>query len=166
MADRFRGQKKAKLWSFIPSIGLTFSANGTQGAASLSFTSPQTVIRMLGEYTIGAHAAITALDEAVLVVAIGKVSTDAFVLGSTALPDPGAEPEYPWLYWASHPLYFPTSSLEGQVTSGVRHTFDIRSMRKFTARESLAMVVQYVDAVGAPELRLNVGHIRVLATLH
>ena len=122
---------------------------------------------MLGEYAINPTGTIAANDEALVVFAIGKVSTDAFAAGAASLPDPAAEPEYPWLYWASHPMIFGGSTLDPSTApASLRHSFDVRTMRKFRPGESLVSVIQHVDVAGTPSMFLNIGHTRVLTTIH
>jgi len=106
-------------------------------------------------------------DLAKYTVGLGKVSTDAATLGSTAMPDPAGEPDYPWLYWAEHPYAATDTAFGSNLGTKVhRVAFDIRSMRKFTTRETLAFVVQYSDISGAPPLTFIGAQTRVLTTLH
>ena len=167
MARQFvRSQRKAKLWAAIPSFETTAGADGTIAIAFLSFVTPQTVIRMLGEYNISADVAPVAKDRVKITVGLAKVSTDAATLGATALPDPAGDVAFPWLYWAEHSFYFPEASLTEHRVSEVRQPFDIRSMRKFTAGESLIFIFQYADISGAPVIRFMGSQTRVLTTLH
>ena len=167
MARQFvRSQKKAKLWLSTPSVDLFLSAAGTVAGGSIPFSSPQTVLRMLGEYIIAPNTAPTAADRCRIAVGVAKVSTDAFTLGATALPDPAGDPEFPWLYWMQHSFFYSDVSLESGGVRDVRVSYDIRSMRKFNSGESLAWVAQYVDVAGTPPMRLGFGQTRVLTTLH
>ena len=165
MADRVRGPRMQKQWSFIPGLSILFTVGATKSGAALTFGEPATVLRMIGEYTISLAAAPTALDSLVIAVAIGVVSTDAFnVAAAAALPDPSAEPDYPWLYWTSHPFFFPTTSTDpnGDSTK-LRLHFDIKSMRKMKSRESLVMVAEYANLAGSqPDITMVVGGTRVL----
>ena len=97
MADGRRTERKAKLWAAIPSLTATIVADSTAIGGALLFTSPQTVLRMLGEYTICPNAATVAVDICKVTVGLAKVSADAYALGATAMPDPAGEPEFPWL---------------------------------------------------------------------
>ncbi len=168
MARHFqRSQKKAKLWVSIPSFEAGLNANATTVVAGFGFTSPQTVIRMLGEYLIAPSAAPTAFDRCKVTVGLAKVSTDAFTLGSTAMPDPAEETSFPWLYWAEHHFNFTSAALTGFSTADVlRRTFDIRTMRKFTSNETLCFIMQYTDIQGTPALRFQGSQTRTLTTLH
>ncbi len=163
MADnRFRGPRMQKHWHSIGPGSIGFTANATFLAGSLNLDGPFTVIRMLGEYIVGVDAAPTAQDAARISVGIGVVSVDATVVGSTAMPDPGGEPDYPWLYWAEHPLFFVDTSLAGEETRSLRRSFDIRSMRKMKPREALAMVIEYQDIAGTPPIQVVSAQTRVL----
>ncbi len=170
MADRGRGgQRQAKLWTVINATRLNLTASATVVGNGTAVNNPATLLRMLGEYEIGATggATIVETDFCVVVVAIGVFSTDAFDLGATAMPDPANEPEYPWLYWASHPMSFPSGGDNGTTAgASVRKMFDIRSMRRLKPRETFGFVVQYVDVAGAPDLSLGIGATRVLNGIH
>jgi len=167
MADRFRTPRKEKEWGFMPAISNSLEVAATTALTSLAFSSAATVMRMLGSYILAPNAATVAQDMASIVIGIGKVSTDAFAAGGGSLPDPAGEPDYPWLYWADHELFFGGTSTDPQLAaSGARITFDIRSMRKFKPGESLAMVAQYVDIQGTPPIRVNVGRTRCLLAVH
>ena len=120
-------------------------------------------MRMIGEYVIGPAAAPVALDICEVAVGIGIVSEDAHALGETAAPDPGDEPGYPWLYWGSHRLIFPTVAVDPlSPQSHGRFVFDVRGMRKITQNQALAVVVQYTDVNGAPPVAVQVSQTRVL----
>jgi len=168
MADRFRGPRKEKQWGFLPLIQLDLTGDGTFGGSAIAFTSVQTVLRMLGEYIISPTGVVSAADSCTIVVGLAKVSTDAAAVGASALPDPGAEGEFPWLYWMSHSFEYPTvASGEGGIVSGsLRKAMDIRTMRKFRPGESLVWVVQYINNAGNPPMTLTLSHTRVLLTIH
>ncbi len=163
MADRqFRGPRMAKHWGALTGSQTLLTADTTVVVASIEVEHPgETILRMIGEYVIGNTAAPTALDTAILTVGIAVVSTDSVAAAATS--DPFAEPEYPWMYWASHALFFNAASIFPDLgTAVVRKVIDIRSMRKAKPRESLAMIVQYTGVVGTPDIAFTNGGIRVL----
>ena len=124
-----------------------------------------TVLRMLGEYVIFPTAAPEAGDESEVCVGIGVVSSDAATVGNAAMPDPCDEPEYPWLYWASHSIGYSGTAVNENLGSGVvRVSFDIKSMRKIKPSESLVSIVQNapVGSAGSPPMTIVVGGLRVL----
>ncbi len=160
--------RKAKQWAFIPGFTETMTGNGTFATSLFAFTSHQTVIRMLGKYVICPTSAPAALDSATVTVAIALVSSDAASAGAASLPDPSSEPEYPWLYWASHKFFYTSTDPEagGSAAGVVRDSFDIRSMRTAKPRESLIFVSQYVNVAGNPPLSFACAQTRFLATVH
>ena len=169
MADRVRRPRMSKAWLAIPSAQLPHTSNSTSLGGALNFTAPGTVLRMLGEYLITNTGAITAGDSAKMAVAIGVVSTDAFTAGQASVPDPLEEPEYPWLYWADHTMFYPGAGapLDTSNPAGsLRKSFDIRSMRRMRPRETLCFIVQYADLAGTPPIQLDIGGTRVLIGLH
>ncbi len=155
------GQRMDKEWSSIPSTNSVIVASSTvlQGAVTLGTSG--TVIRMIGEYTIVPTSAPAASDAVLIGVGIGVVSSDAFTAGAASVPDPSGDPEYPWLYWASHPIVFSGTGTTGAAIA-FRHRFDVRSMRKMKPKESLAMIIQYVDIAGTPPITFLNGLVRVL----
>ena len=142
-----RTARRQKQWARIPGFVTSFSADGTQAPAGFATAagSQPTVMRMLGEYTIVADTAPVVAESAFLTVGIAVVSTDAFALGSTAMPDPAIELEFLWLYWAEHGF--------------------IRSMRKLRARETLAVILQYAVTNGTPDIRMLMSSTRILLAL-
>ncbi len=150
----------SKEWTSIAGGQATTLVTGTFLPSSLTVNIAATVLRMIGEYVIAPTGALTALDECVVTVGIGVISGDAAELGATAVPDPAAEPNYPWLYFASHAFLLET--VVSNPAIAVRKSFDIRSMRKMKPRENLAMIVQYQNVVGDPAYSFSSGVTRVL----
>ncbi len=100
MANRAR--RLDKEWSRLTGIIVNLTASTTTIIGSLAFSRAQTAMRMIGEYAIGPSSAPAAGDAAVVTIGIGVVSTDAVTLGATAMPDPGDEFEFPWMYLGEH----------------------------------------------------------------
>jgi len=138
--------------------------DGTFILGSFQPTEPQTVLRMLGEYTIFPTSAPVAGDAAAVSVGICVVSSDAFAVGATALPEAFGDQAYPWLYWASHPLAFNGTVVDAsQQGASVRRGFDVKSMRKLKGdRETLVWVADYFDLVGTPPLTIMGSAVRIL----
>ena len=159
--------RRRKEWAALPGNNIDMTASGTSLGSSIAFTlGGQTVLRMMGEYAIIPTSAPTIGDRVTVTVAIGVVSTDAFNVGATAVPDPSGEPGYPWLYWASHPFRFAAATIDPRTAaSELRHSFDVKSQRKLSIGQSLAMIVEYADLSGNPSLSLVVGSTRVLLAL-
>ena len=123
-----------------------------------------TVLRMIGEYTIAPSGANVISDVCVVSVGIGIVSSDAATLGGTAVPDPGVEFDYLWLFWQQHIMQQQVASQDsqGDPSMALRQGYDIRSMRKLKPRESLCQIFQYQDINGIPSYDLAWGKTRVL----
>ena len=155
--------RKLKRWDSIDRFALDITGDATSLGAAKTFTEPSTVMRMLGEYTIGPTSAPAALDAVSIGIGIALVSGDAAALGATAMPDPLDEPAYPWLFWADHWLEFGTTSADPSAAeASLRRPFDIRSMRKMKPRESLVVVVQYLNSVGNPPINVAMSATRLL----
>ncbi len=167
MARHGTGTRLTKQWGFISNGVNAFTADATAIGGTLAFTEAQTILRMIGEYTIVATTAPVAFDAVEITVGIGIVSTDAATLGGTAMPDPGSEPEFPWLFWKAHQMRWNSMTVQDTDGSGYyRGQFDIRSMRKVKPRESLVWVFQYVDQGGTPPVNVSNVKTRVLVGIH
>jgi len=155
----------AKHWHQLGRSGLNFTANSVQVGGSLGLDGPWTALRMLGQFTgfFTAGGTIVAGDAAAIAIGIGVVSTDAAALGATAVPDPAGSAVYPWLFWAEFVLAAIVATPEQTGRQGYyERDFDVRSMRKLKPRESLIVVVEYVDIQGTPPVTVDVAQTRVL----
>ena len=161
MADRHGGSRLQKQWTSILAATHTITADSTVAIAGTALGISATVLRMIGEYQITPTSAPTAGDNVVITLGIGVISSDAFAVGGASLPDPAGSPDFPWMYWASHSWFSPTTS---STAAGVnfRVPFDIRSMRKLKPVEMLVFVVQYADTAGTPGMTVRIGQTRVL----
>ena len=168
MAFRRAGASRAKKidfkqWDALPSISLALDTATTIIGGSFAFSIPATILRIRGMLLVTLDNAAEG-DDTFLTAALGMVSSDAAALGATAMPDPGSEPEYPWLWWASIPL-FATQSITGvdpsfsTVSGAARLEVDSKAMRKVKPGESLIWVFQGTDTVLKD---LDVGQTRVL----
>ena len=164
MARNFtRTQRQTKRWIGLGLSNVAFTGSLTSRQGVFNFEEGRTVLRMIGEYLIMSTAAPVALDAAGIAIGIGVVSTDASTVGGTAMPDPQDEPEYPWLFWASHTWRSNSANIDSALGSTViRRSFDIKSMRKVKPRESLAVLIQYTDRGGAPPVSVIMENTRVL----
>ena len=159
-----RGRKiDFKQWTSIPGGSLNLSSNSTVGGPGLlAFTAPATILRVRGHVRVAFLAAgLTATDEAQVVFGLGLFSSDAVALGSTALPDPSAEAEFPWMWYGEATMYSPNADFGDPLVS-VHLEIDTKAMRKVQPGKSLAMVLQYVNASGIPGLRVIYSQLRVL----
>ncbi len=162
---RNHGPRMSKDWTELVSAFIDLTADGT---SLVSFTTPAhaaTVIRMIGEYFITPSPAGTFVtaDECEITIGIGVVSSAARIAGGASLPSPHSEPAFPWLYRASHMFTVEDSSpTPAGLAIAIRKSFDIRSMRKMKANESLCAIVNYADNAGTPPYTLGWGSTRVL----
>jgi len=165
MARRFSGgSRMTKQWEGVSGTDQHFTADATAILGRLEPPDAITVLRMLGEYVIAPTSAPVAGDAATVSVGICVVSTDAFNVGASAMPEPFGDQGYPWLYWASHPMHFAGTSLDpSSASASVRRSFDVKSMRKMKGdREALVWVVDYFNIVGDPPLICMAGGLRIL----
>ena len=167
MADRFSwGARMPKHWHGIAGSLADLTAAGTSiGGLLAADGTPFTVIRMIGEFLISPTngGAFTAGDAVLITLGLGVVSTDAVAAGAGSMPDPGAEPEFLWLYWTEVPVFiFDGTVAESESMATRRVTFDVRSRRKLKPRESLVCVLEYTDLSGAPPITVIVAGTRVL----
>ena len=95
---------------------------------------------------------------------LALLSTDAVTLGATAVPDPSAEPEYPWIWYGQASMFAMTTlALGGNATAfSELLTIDSKAMRKVKPGETLTIVGQYVNVSGNPAMRVASGQTRVL----
>ncbi len=172
MADRVIRARMRKQWREIPALNYTTTTAQTLVAGQLDFTAPATVLRMLCEYIVGPEVPADAGDAMFLTLAVGVVSTDAANLGFTAMPDPSGDSDYPWLYWAQHPIFIgqAITAVAGAGVMGdqgnLRAKIDIKSMRKISAKQTLIWVSQYTNFTGNPPINVGLGKTRVLVGLH
>ena len=156
-----------KQWGNIGSGATAFTVDSTSLQAALAFGEAQTIIRMLGSYVIGPSAAPAATDSCIVSLGIGIVSSDAAAVGATAMPDPGGEARFPWLYWANHNLVYRSTEVDSSSPAGaVRVDFDIKSMRKVKPSESIVFLGQYENISGDPSVFLHTGRVRLLLAIH
>ncbi len=156
--------RKDKSWSLLAGGQATPSADGTTLlGSSLLALEALTVMRFLGEYAIAPSATPVAGDGVRLTIGIGVFSADAVAAGVASLPDPEDEPDFPWIYWMGHSIIFATADPDpSNLGASLRHSFDIRFMRKLKPRQSVQAVVQYANVSGNPAMRIGLGGVRVL----
>ncbi len=165
MADVRRPRARKKWGEIGTNVINAISADGTFiTGTGLSGSDPFTVLRMIGEFMFGPGAVNVIDDVAAISFGIGVFSNDAFTLGGTAMPDPEAEPNFPWLFWSTHIFHQTIAQADATADPrmALRRSFDVRSMRKIKPREILGQVIQYRDINGAPTVDIVFGKTRVL----
>jgi len=156
-----RYQRKTKVWA-ASLLGGSVSIVGNSTnllSGQLQVNQSRTILRLRGNWYVAFSATTVALDEALITVGVGIFSTDAVVLGSTAMPDPGSEPDFPWLFYDTVRVFSPfVIDGTGSDDSGVlihRAVVDSRAMRKMKPGQAVAAVVQYQDANGTPPVSVG-----------
>ncbi len=157
-----------KQWAAAPGSILSSAAEGTFVVGSLAFLVPATILRWRGYVSAMFDETAQPGDQAAIAWGIGVFSTDAVAVGATALPDPGSEPEFPWVWYGEMFLQSreatgagnPTSSAWGPLAQRIE--IDSKGMRKVKPGESVAIVWEVDNAVGAPVIEFDTGNLRVL----
>ena len=156
-----RTPSREKHWEAIPRIFLGSVGAETRIGGALSFTESRTIVRCRATL----HASIDTPADAVsqvITCGLGIVSTDAFAVGLTAMPDPGDELDYPWLWWGEILLQKWLPAGDSASEASVRVEVDTKAMRKVKPRQSLVWVFQGIRLNGTPITQLLVGATRVL----
>ena len=120
MPRRFVGRTRGKTidfkqWSSLPSIQLQLGAAASVFGSSLTFAVPGTILRVRGDILCMLDGVGEGVAE-VLNIGLALLAADSVITGA---PDPGGEPEFPWLWWTSIQLIAqttgPGSTAEGSV---------------------------------------------------
>ncbi len=154
-----------KAWLAIPSFSLSLTGDNTFVVAGLSFSGPGTILRTRGRILLALNPSGKAADDNVKIAfGLGLVSTDAFTLGATAMPDPAGEPEYPWLWWGEVSLrsMIATTNESGFGPENREIIVDTKAMRKIKPGMTLTMITQYVNLSGNPIVNMEAGQFRTL----
>ncbi len=165
MARNFRGPTiRQKAWATVPRSILTTATNETIIGGVLDFIGAGTILRVrCNDILMSFDGAQQAGDDINLTLGLGVVSTDAAVLGATAMPDPLAENDYPWLWWGNYTLRSTAAAAFNQLgTSVLRLEVDSKAMRKVKPKQSLVWVMEASGAFGAPATTVDISETRVL----
>ena len=161
-----RGRKiDFKQWIAAPGLLETLTTAVTRVSGSLAFLEPGTILRWRGYFSAFMdESGATAGDRMVITVGIGIFSTDAVTVGENAMPDPADEPEYPWVWWKEFSLHTEVAAgpSGGWGIQAQRYDIDSKAMRRIKPGESLVLVFQTTNLVGAPTVNIDVGQLRVL----
>ena len=154
-----------KAWLAIPAFNDSLTGDNTFVTAALSFVGPGTILRTRGRILLAMNPSGKAADDSVKITfGLGLVSTDAFTLGATAMPDPAGEPEYPWLWWDEVNLrsMIATTNESGFGPENRELIVDTKAMRKVKPGQSLTLVIQYANITGTPIVNSEVSQFRTL----
>ena len=162
---RSSGRRTDYEWSILLGLNAGLTADGTSLGGAFTPSVASTITRIRGGKMTAIMNGSVSNDQVVLTAAIGIVSADAFAVGSTAVPDPADEPEYPWLWWYCMTLHDEVASTAEVIQGGLYQespSVDTKAMRKMKPRESLVWIVQYADVAGAPPVKISLPGCRVL----
>jgi len=154
-----------KRWDSLLALRQAFATVGTRFASgSIPFTESATILRCrLTDCLVFLDNTQQAGDQMSVIFGLGIVSTDAFVAGAGSVPDPGGEPEYPWLWWGRYSLEGDVAaSSPGLGTNVVRFSADTKAMRRIRPGQSLVWIVEASAVAGAPNTIVSMGQTRVL----
>jgi len=158
------GRKTDYQWNVLDDVVTTMTANAVAIVGSLGFTFPGTIMRVRGGRVDAAMDGSVDTDIAGIIFGLGLVSTDAFNLGITAMPEPFEDVGYPWMWWKSFCIADNTPS-GGDPHPGMTHQWaeiDTKAMRRFKPGQTLVLIAQYIDAVGTPPITVCHSGSRVL----
>ena len=153
-----------KQWFTIPGLLTEKSANAVFVGGSTAFALPATILRWRGHVAAMFDESMQAGDLMILTFALMIGSTDAFTLGSSAVPDPADEPDFPWVWWKQIRLdaFLAAGHGGGWGPPAQRYEVDSKAMRKMKPGESAGWVVQITSAAGAPVTLIDIGQMRIL----
>ncbi len=163
MARQFATRRRTRRWAALPGVTLVTSSFGTLAGSGLGFTTPETVVRMIGGWYASIIGTLVDDDAAVVTLGIGVATTDAFAVGVGSLPDPQDEPAFPWLYWANMNLRQEGTAVNQAWGVGSQYkSFDVSSQRILRPGQTLFSVIQVSDGAGAPSVVVELEQTRVL----
>ncbi len=154
-----------KQWDAAPGLLTDPISNQTILGGGLSFAVPATLLRFRGYVAAQmGESGIAILDRMIITVGLCIVSTDAFTVGASAVPDPSGEPEFPWIWWKEFKLESGSAvdPAEGWGPRAQRYEIDSKAMRKIKPGETFTYVVQATSTVGAALVHVDIGQVRVL----
>ena len=157
------GPKRAKVWLGSGSAASTAFAPSTVsvvtliGEAAIEAQGKPTLARVRGTW-IARNDQSASGTAAFMSIACGitVVSTKAVAVGTTAVPTPLTNVEWPWLWWDTQ-FVGNEPMASGDITSyGGNRMIDSKAMRKLPPASALVMVVETSAALeGAPDLNFD-----------
>jgi len=153
-----------KQWSFLPAGDQAISVAGITLSSQSDFLEPGTILRSRGYVQASMDASKQVNDTIGVAFGLGIVSTDAATLGSTAMPGPFSDPQYPWLWFGTMFLRANLASGQDEAwgVSQQRLEVDTKAMRRFKPKESLVWVIETASLAGGPATNITTGFTRVL----
>ncbi len=155
MANGRRGARQMKHWHQSSDVVGLLTGNATVILASFDIPDPATLLRTLGSVLVAptGGTVFSSGDRASCTFGLGIVSTDAFAVGATAMPDPATE-EYDWLWYYKTFVSFEASVDHpgAEIALTDRQEIATKAMRKIKPRHTLVLLAEYQDLNGTPNL--------------
>jgi len=143
MARGRGGTRLQKQWGGATLDAAVISTAPTLLTSFSSGVNPSTILRTMGALAVNATPD-GASDTDIISVGLGVVSDRAIATGSTAMPSPTDDADYPWVWLIHIPLRAVSATLientAGIIT--VVRDFDTRGMRRMKSGEELALVAE------------------------
>ncbi len=169
-----RSPKRLTAWDSGPQRSLgSLSATGKAGFTTgvvLAQDSKATIVRIRGSILFQLTLATAAGDGMSGAVGLGIVSSDAFAVGTTAIPGPFSDPEWPGWMWHSfwHLNGVAAQSLGADVSrnsnADLRLEIDTKAMRKWSVGETLMGMFEIAVETGTAAVAVT-ADTRVLVKL-
>ena len=152
------GTRQRKHWHGTINTTQKFVGASTGILANFPIDSPATILRTLGQVLLSASETDTvAGDQCAVTLGLCVVSTDAFTVGASAMPDPASEPEFDWLWWHSSQFFIPATPLGRSLGEVDRVTIASKAMRRVSHSEQLVLLGEYVNIAGSPPIDVSAG---------
>ena len=166
MAARRGKRIDFKQWNAIPLFSASISSAITTIGGSLEALALLTILRCRGYVQAHFDATVQVGDAILLTFGLGIFATDS-AFAASGVPDPAAEPEFPWLWWGQIAMTSVSVAASAVNNSGwgmaaQRLEVDTKGMRKMKPRQSLLWVVESSGVSGAPVTEITFGQTRVL----
>ena len=160
---RFQKVIDRKEWSNTLVSAFSTAVAQTNVGGTLLFLGPATILRCRGFVQASFDATVQVGDRMNIAFGLGVFSSDAVTAGAGSLPDPFAEPEFPWMWWGTMRLSAEVAAgSQSWGTASQRLEVDTKAMRKIKPGQSLAWVSETSGPVGAPTTDVTFGITRVL----
>jgi len=156
-----RGPVRTALWAnILTHLGaLAVTTKTAAGASSLGLLTTEsiTLVRSRGVALFHFDNAV-ATDVLQVALGLGIFTSDAFGIGSTALPGPLTDADWDWVYYKTI-LFgpgFTTTEIAGEGLQNVTVEVDSKAMRKMKANQTLAWVAEGIVKSGGGNFDVGV----------
>jgi len=146
--------RRAKAWAIGPGASTSTSFTSTTAAilgsgAVLATESKVTILRVRGMITVRLITATSIGDGFHFAIGLGIVSSDAFGVGVTAVPNPIADAQWDGWMWHQfgdvHQITGAEADGSNAVSNIMRIPVDTKAMRKFGDNETLMFNMEVVE---------------------